>query len=439
MSETVTQQKGGNPTQPRRWLRALLNAPPFLLFALAVALPSGYSIGAVLLLLIGLAVVAKWGYRRLANATPLAWWGVVVAVMGAVWVMQLSGPGDVLLQTGKLLDRPTKYLLVLLILPGIARWAPSVRALSWGAAVGAAAAGGTALWQTYHLHVARAAGYLNAIEFGDLSLLLAVWSLVGALNAKGKWQRGLMFAGAALGLVASGLSDTRGGWVVLPVLLLIALWYGPRRGARPARIRWALAGGGAVLLSVALLLIPPVQQRLSEAVHEYAAWTHGQDASSVGLRLILWRLALHDGRVHPWLGVGEHAFKEQLVQAVNQGRMPGEAATLGHAHNELLDMLAKRGVVGVLALLLFYAVPALLFWRVLHRTHSEDPRHMAALNGLVVVVAFVGFGLTEVLFSHNSGNLMYLLGVSLWLAAATGASTVADPGVRFGSRTGIRP
>lgn len=428
-----TSPSKGSRSWGQRWLLAFLNVPAFLLFALAVALPSGYSVGAVLLLVIGLVVVVRWGWKRLACATPLTLWGVTIAVMGAAWLMQLSGPGDVLLQSGKLLDRPTKYLLVLLILPGIARWAPSVRALSWGAAVGAAGAGGTALWQVYHLHVGRAAGYLNEIEFGDLSLLLAVWSLVGALDAKGKWERGLMLVAAALGLTASILSDTRGGWLVLPVLLLIALWHGWRRGVGSARIRWLLAGGGAVVFSAALLFVPPVHQRVSEAVHEYAAWTHGQDASSIGLRLTLWRLALHDGRSHPWLGVGEQGFQAQLVQAAHQGRMPQEAATLGHAHNELLDMLAKRGVIGLLALLLFYATPAVLFWRVLHRSRRGEAARAAAVNGLILVVGFVGFGLTEVLFSHNSGNLMYLLGASLWLAAASGGSASADSRLQSGS------
>ena len=34
------------------------------------------------------------------------------------------------------------------------------------------------------------------------------------------------------------------------------------------------------------------------------------------------------------------------------------------------------------------------------------------------MLAYLGFGVTQVMFAHNNGNLMYLLTVSLWLAVS---------------------
>ena len=101
--------------------------------------------------------------------------------------------------------------------------------------------------------------------------------------------------------------------------------------------------------------------------------------------------------------------------------MPRHAVLFNHAHNEWLDMFAKRGLLGVLALALFYAVPGGLFWRALRdtagaATSATKARRAAALCGLIGVVGFLGFGMTQVMFAHNNGNLMYLLTTSLWLA-----------------------
>jgi O-antigen ligase len=409
--------------KPSRWpYAAPVDVAAFVLLALSMALPSGYSYGAVLLLLLGLFHGWRWLALRPHRLAPMAIWAVVIALMGAAWMTHVTDePGPLWAHMSRV-DRPSKYLLVLLVLPGLLARRPRPAVLFWGAVAGAAGAGATALWQVFHLHIPRATGYDNAIQFGDLSLLLALWSAVWALQLPRSWQRVLAILGALLGLTASVLSDTRGGWITLPVIVPLILWLGRR--AVPAKPRiWTLKIVGVVVVFCAVLVaLPPVHQRIAEAVHQYKAWDHGNAASSIGLRLVLWRLGLHEVRIHPWVGIGETGFRARLDAAVAQGAIPQEAAELGHAHNELLDMLVKRGVVGLLALLLFYAVPGWLFWRAL-RSADEPPaapaahRRAAALCGLVTVVGFVGFGLTQVLFAHNSGNLMYLLPVSLWLAA----------------------
>ncbi len=112
-----------------------------------------------------------------------------------------------------------------------------------------------------------------------------------------------------------------------------------------------------------------------------------------------------------------------------------------HAHNEWLDMFAKRGLLGVCGLVMFYAVPGFLCGRRLRRGGREplenaaaeshgydgqavaDERHAAALCGLVTVLGYLGFGMTQVMFAHNNGNLMYLLPMSLWLAVCWPAAS----------------
>lgn len=425
----------GEPPTPRPAIPATragamrlsaVDVAAFVLLALSMALPSGYSYGAVLLLLLGLFYGVRTISRHACRFRPITLWAVAIAIMGAAWMMHTTDQGGALIAHMSRFDRPSKYLLVLLVLPALLARRPNAKVLFWGSVAGAAGAGATALWQVFHLHIPRAGGYTNAIQFGDISLLLALWSAIWALQLPRSWQRSLAILGALLGLTASVLSDTRGGWITLPVLLPLILWLSRPPAHRQPRTRVLKMVGVVAVFCVVLVALPPVHQRIRQAVQQYAAWTQGHTASSIGLRLGLWRLGLHEVRVQPFVGIGEDGFMARLRAAVARGAISSEALILGHAHNELLDMLVKRGVLGLLALLLFYAVPGFLFWRAL-RSPDESAvpvagaERAAALCGLVTVVGFIGFGLTQVLFAHNNGNLMYLLTVSLWLAACSGA------------------
>ena len=138
--------------------------------------------------------------------------------------------------------------------------------------------------------------------------------------------------------------------------------------------------------------------------------------------LAFWRQAWADGLARPWVGVGQGGYEQRQREAVARGDMPPQAVLFNHAHNEWLDMFAKRGLLGVAGLLLFYAVPGLLFWRSLRSVAGAQAppdaptRHAAALCGLITVLGFAGFGMTQVMFAHNNGNMMYLLCISLYLS-----------------------
>lgn len=102
----------------------------------------------------------------------------------------------------------------------------------------------------------RASGVAQAIPFGDLSISIAFMAAAFAFiwRPKRKQLRYLL-AGAAIssGLIASILSGTRGGWVAVPVLLLItALVFSRNSGKRGIKV-FVLT---CMFVVVALLLAP---------------------------------------------------------------------------------------------------------------------------------------------------------------------------------------
>ncbi|MBQ6656028.1 MAG: O-antigen ligase family protein [Ottowia sp.] len=414
-------------------LERLLDAGAFALLALALVLPSGYSIGALMLLAAGL---LRWpqfwrawrgGSVRLGS---MGVWAAAIAAMGLAWSMHIVD-GGAILWNGWGVDRCLKYALVLLALPAFFHLCPGIRALRWGCWLGAAGAGLFALWQTLVQGMERAQGHTHvAIQFGNIALLLGAWSAAWALHARRSGvplaQCAFGWLAAALGLTASVASGSRGGWLALPLLVLMLALFAAALRARPVR-RAAPTLLVATAASLLLLALPPVQERMALALHEWQQAADGPAAAntSVGLRRAFWNLAWELGREHPLVGTGQLGYERAQEAAIEQGRMPTLATGYEHAHNEWLDVWAKRGLLGCAALALFYAVPAVLLrrrWRQALRCASPDTaRATAALCGLMTVAGYLVFGMTQVMFAHNNGNLVYLFGVSLWLAASAPA------------------
>lgn len=412
------------------WHGRLLDAGAFALLALALVLPSGYSIGALMLLAAGLLRWPQFWRAWRGGRAPfggMGVWALAIAVMGLAWSMHIVDGGEITWTTLGM-DRCLKYLLVLLALPAFFRLRPGLPALRWGCWLGAAGAGALALWQTLGQGMARAQGHTNAIQFGNLALLLGAWSAVWALHAHRSGAsvsvRAAGWVAAALGLAASVASGSRGGWLALPLLAFMLALLAVVLRARPVR-RAAPALLAATATSLLLLTLPPVQERTALALLE---WQQAQSAptkadTSIGLRRAFWGLAWELGREHPLVGAGQKGYERAQRKSAEQGRMPVLAVKFNHAHSEWLDMWAKRGLLGCVALALFYAVPAVLLrrrWRQALRGAPPDAaRAAAALCGLMAVAGYLVFGMTQVMFAHNNGNMLYLFGVSLWLAASS--------------------
>ena len=387
---------------------------------LALWLPSGYSYGAALLLLAAV-VGAPWWWRACQVSRQSGWLVLSIVVMGFVWLLDSS---DGAWRWGAL-DRPSKYLLALPCLFFLLAYAPNPRWLWTGITLGALGSGGIALYQIGVLHLPRAAGYTNAIQYGNLCVLLALMCLVLlATRPPGvqTWHRLVMAVGVVLGLVGSVLSQSRGGWVALALIFpALALVLRPYIGWRQFA-----AGTAALLCALSVLVFVQrhgLEERLDMAVTEAQQFEQKGDAvSSVGQRLAHWQLAWDMGLARPLLGWGKSGYDAEKQRQVNAGQAHPFLLEFAHVHNEVLDLVAKHGLLGVLALLLFYGVPLALFWPTRARVMvpatnggMQLDRTALALHlvGWTVPVAYIAFGLTQVFFAHNSGNVFYLFMVML--------------------------
>jgi O-antigen ligase len=269
-------------------------------------------------------------------------------------------------------------------------------------------------WQRFALHIERPGGFINSITFGDLAMLLALLALAGAIDMRDRPRDALLAgAGALAGFAASVLTGTRGGWAALVLAALVLGRHAGRIDSR--RGRALLAAGVAVLAAAWFTPALGVQERFAEGVHDARTWYEGGTVwTNVGTRLELWKGAVMLIREHPLFGMDFDACRARLAAYAQAGRLDPMVLELPHLHNDGLQALATGGAVGFVIWAATLAAPLRFFLRRLGRaTAAREPQFAVALGGALVVLGYVGFGLTEVIFWSMKGSLFYALMVFL--------------------------
>jgi O-antigen ligase len=387
-----------------RTARALYALALLLMPACLIATPWGLTPAACLTLVAALLAPDRiWAARKAAGWPVLAMTLVVVVVACVVSFSVLvhhDSWGEAG-SRGRVLLIPLASLMVLgLAPPRAALWAGAVLGLFGAAAV--------AIVQTQQ-HLPRADGWNNAITFANAAVMLL--ALVVFLRPSGRFA--ITALATCAGVVAIGLSGTRGAWPAAAMVVIMALFVRATSGRGHRLEAWALAV--LALLSIAVVL-PQVQQRVEALQVDLLRYAAGDPDSSSGARLQLLGLATEALLADPWTGVGVGHF-ERVLDAAPQCRVPApdDWCRLRHAHSDFPEWGATMGVPGLVALLALYGVPAWLFARQLLVQPFPRRSRSAALAGLAVVVVFVLCGLSQSMWAHQltGSTFLVLVGVLL--------------------------
>jgi ADP-heptose:LPS heptosyltransferase len=208
------------------------------------------------------------------------------------------------------------------------------------------------------------------------------------------------------GLVASALSGSRGGWVAMLLAAVPLARYGYQMHGKRMLVALALAAA----LCVLAYAVPGsgVAQRVAEAVSDVQGYLARNDATtSVGIRLELWKASWLMFMEHPWLGVGRDNFNQALHALAAQGLIQQSPALIySSSHNDMLHCLATGGLLDFILLVAMYATPFQFFRKMLHA--ADRGQRPLALAGVVLVLCFVGFGLTDAMFWLMAPKVFYV-------------------------------
>lgn len=208
-----------------------------------------------------------------------------------------------------------------------------------------------------------------------------------------KWFVLLLIAMNVL-LIGMALTFSRVTWVHIAIIGLLAgipLTVAAKDRAWPARL--------LALMGPLLLLVLAYQVWNWAISFANAVWTLDLPGSmgqrmheGAGLRPLLWKHAWHIFLAHPWLGGGwgDYAWN-QFVQTDTVGQVEMSL----NAHNIVLDLLAKLGAVGLVAVF----VP-LAWWALDVRKRLQQPEtaFLAAVVAVLMVHSLLEYPLHYVFF-----------------------------------------
>jgi O-antigen ligase len=269
-----------------------------------------------------------------------------------------------------------------------------VRYFGWGCFAGAI---GIFLWSFLFPPPQAWAGanrlanyYTNPIPFGDIALLLGFLAVttMQAAERRSFLILALRLFSLVCGAYISYKSGSRGGWIAMPILVLIALTQ--NRVILTQRVFYFVATTIFVVL-LAFFASPYAQHRLNDIVLNLSSFDAGNADTSVGLRLSLWHAAVRLYFENPIYGVGKGHLDPALHKLAQSGLLISQAVNQ-HAHSDFFSTMAEMGTIGLGCLFILYFGLTYYFWK--HRNSDIDSTKTAAYSGLTVAASTIIYGFT---------------------------------------------
>jgi (heptosyl)LPS beta-1,4-glucosyltransferase len=398
----------------------------FLIFffpVVAITVKHGHGVIYILLALLGL-VFATFQKRggSLGRDEKLLFFSVVFFFAVALIAVLM---GDDPAQGGGKLSKFFRFLLIIPVYFLLRRVNFSESVFWYGLVCGAVFTGLWAIYESvngaiYWETVGRARGATHPILFGNLSLTMGVMAFAGIafFRKKDSWFVLLPLLALVMGIAASFLSGSRGGWVALPALMILSLWFA--RSVLPKKL---MLGVTAIFIITAVVayFVPAtkVAQRIDFTIENIQAYSDSSldspiRATSIGARFEMWQAAWAIFQKNPVLGVGWGNFQSHTLALVERGERHKRAAEFGHPHNEYLSVLASSGVVGFLALFLLLFIPLRHFY--MATKCDSDALRSLGIAGVMLVVAYAHFALSEAIFERSLPVTFYSFFVAVLTA-----------------------
>lgn len=291
--------------------------------------------------------------------------------------------------------RNSLYVLVFfLVMP---RERVLVETFKLGAFFGGITIGLLSIWQ-FNNGMLRAEGFTNAILFAQGALILAILNAYFAQESSNILTRYGYLIGSMFAILAIYLSQSRGVWLALTVVVIYFIFI--KAIKNPVKyLLWLLIL--SCLLAIFYYESDILRARIHESVSEVNMMEGNNYTSSWGLRLMAWRSAWAGFAEHPLLGVGLDGFKAIQQQQLLDGIVDSYYVNYGmyHAHNQFMQNMVVRGVLGLIAAFAILVYPMVFFWQ---------KSNLMSVGFIVTLGVFI-CALTDVPIEHQNSLYIYLI------------------------------
>jgi len=396
-----------------KYLKLFINTSIFSFFTLLLVFPKGYNYGSTALLVVSILFVFYSIYKKfkiteiIKQNNPIFF---VVSLYFLIALFFIILHGDKF----KLIDNPLRAFLFLSVIIFVIYNKVKFDVLLYSIPVGSFLAGLVALYQYYILHLPGAFWEQMKIQSGDIAMSLGAFSFIISLylfDIK-KTRFALVTAITGLfGVLASVLSLARGGWVGVPLIFVFVLYMYRNMISKKllsAVVLSILVGG------ISLSTNEQFMGRILDAKNNLIHYSENSKDGSIGARLDMWKMGVDAFIEHPISGWSLKALDEYKKGLADKGIVSREFTVYSHLHNQFIDELAKKGILGGVAILGIFLVPLCSFYRKQKISPNNKKIKLLTTLGIVHVLSTMSYCLTQAFLTHNSGNIFYFFSLALF-------------------------
>ena len=398
-----------------KYLKLFINTSIFCFFTLLLVFPKGYDYGSTSLLVASVLFVFYSIYKKfkikeiIKQNNPIFF---VVSLYFLITLFFIILHGDKF----KLIDNPLRAFLFLSVIIFVIYTKIKFDVLLYSIPVGSFFAVLVALYQYYVLHLPSAFWEQMKIQSGDIAMSLGLFSFIIALYLfdikKNRFALVTAIAGL-FGVLASVLSFARGGWVGVPLIFVFVLYMYRNMISKKllsAVVLSILVGG------ISLSTNEQFVGRILDVKNNLSHYSQNSKDGSIGARLDMWKMGVDAFIEHPISGWSLKALDEYKKSLADKGIVSSEFTVYSHLHNQFIDELAKKGILGGGAILGILLIPLCSFYRKQKKFPNNKKIKLLTTLGIVHVLATMSYCLTQTFLAHNSGNIFYFFVLIIFYA-----------------------
>ena len=273
------------------------------------------------------------------------------------------------------IDLASKYLIgsLLFVLFFKLKFTLQKRIVFYFIAFGGIVCGVIAGYQRYIQGWSRVSGLSGIAEFADESSILCLLSMIifvffAQRREKPLFALSILFSSFAL--LATGTRGASLGIVLSVFALLLIVWIYQRGYFKQALFASAFCALGFGVIACFSGGIKD-SLRVQSAISDIEYYDKGNIGTSLGARFEMWKEAVAMFQMAPFFGLSTYEISKSLkeIRERSGSQIPRDSAdrdprneAVGNKHSQILNAAAKRGIVGVFALLFVWFAYFKLFF-----------------------------------------------------------------------------
>lgn len=297
-------------------------------------------------------------------------------VLGKGWELEsIKRPGYPSLTD---LDIPLRYFLGIFIFFFFVRlkFRINKKTLQYAIVLGGIVNGVFALYERYILGMQRVDGFVGIAEMGTASSLLCLFNTIFFVFSTSRKERIFFLISLLFAFTAAFSTVARSAMISLIIAvcgLFVILFIGNKE-----RLKKIIIPIFGMCVVFALLWSFPVAKdtfRLEEMRSDFDQYAQENPQTSIGMRFEMWKEALTMFQMSPIYGMSTAMIAKETKNIIEQSgsriRQDDSLGVRGTKHSQIMEALAKRGAIGLMALLLFWWTSLKMFGHNLARSEGD--------------------------------------------------------------------